>query len=83
VEVPALSGCFSPGETLAEAFTNIREASELHVESLRDEGQEIPADKGIVIGGVEVSVTPSGPPAQQSALSKETFNSQRSALSGQ
>lgn len=58
VEVPALPGCFSQGETLDEVLTNVREAIELHLESLREEGQEIPSDRGFVIGRVEVSVTP-------------------------
>lgn len=58
VEVPALPGCFSQGETLDEVLTNVREAIELHLESLQEEGQEIPSDKGFVVGGVEVSATP-------------------------
>lgn len=57
VEVPALPGCFSQGETLDEALSNAQEAIELHLESLQEEGQEIPSDKGFVIGRVEVSVT--------------------------
>lgn len=32
VSVPALPGCFSEGETLAEALANIREAAELWLE---------------------------------------------------
>jgi predicted RNase H-like HicB family nuclease len=58
VEVPALPGCFSQGETVDEALANAREAIELHLESLREEGQELPSDRGLVIGRVEVSVTP-------------------------
>jgi predicted RNase H-like HicB family nuclease len=60
VEVPALPGCFSQGETLDEALANIQEAIELHVESLREEGQDIPQDRGFVIGRVEVSEVPWG-----------------------
>jgi predicted RNase H-like HicB family nuclease len=44
VEVPALPGCFSQGETIEKTLANVREATELHVESLREEGQEIPRD---------------------------------------
>lgn len=58
VEVPALPGCFSQGETLDETLSNAQEAIELHLESLQEEGQAIPSDKGFVIGRVEVSVTP-------------------------
>ena len=32
VEVPALPGCFSQGETIEEALENIKEAVELHIE---------------------------------------------------
>ena len=41
VFVPALPGCYSQGETLEEAQRNIREAIELHVEALRNEGDPI------------------------------------------
>lgn len=58
VEVPTLPSCFSQGETIEEALANVREATELHVESLREEGQEIPRDGGFVIGWVEVSGSP-------------------------
>lgn len=34
VEVPSLPGCYSQGETEAEALANIREAIELHIESM-------------------------------------------------
>ena len=58
VEVPAFPGCFSQGETIDEALENVREAIELHVESLKEDGQEIPRDAGFVIGRVEVSEAP-------------------------
>jgi len=54
-EVPALPGCFSQGESVDEALMNVREAIELHVESLKEDGQGIPQDTGFVIGRVEVS----------------------------
>jgi predicted RNase H-like HicB family nuclease len=51
-EVPALPGCFSQGETIEEALANTKEAIELHVSALRDEGQEISDDEGLLIGRV-------------------------------
>lgn len=42
VEVPALPGCVSQGETEAEALANIREAIELTLESMREEGEPLP-----------------------------------------
>ncbi|RMF77388.1 MAG: type II toxin-antitoxin system HicB family antitoxin [Nitrospirae bacterium] len=42
---PALKGCHSQGETLDEAVANIREAIALYVESLREEGKEVPQEE--------------------------------------
>lgn len=48
VEVPALSGCYSQGETLEEALRNVREAIDLYLGTLRDQGDEIPKDEDTV-----------------------------------
>lgn len=40
--VPDLPGCVAVGETKEEALSLIREAIELHLEGLRDEGQPAP-----------------------------------------
>ena len=55
VEVPALPGCFSQGETIDAALANVREAIELHIESLKEEGQDVPQDRGFVISRVAVT----------------------------
>jgi len=47
-EVPALPGCFSQGETLAELKTNIHEAIELYLETLRAEGRQPEPDVQIL-----------------------------------
>jgi predicted RNase H-like HicB family nuclease len=54
-EVPALPGCFSQGETIEEALANTKEAIELHVSVLRDEGQEVSEDEGLLIGRVTIA----------------------------
>jgi predicted RNase H-like HicB family nuclease len=54
VEVPLLPGCYSQGETIDEALSNVREAIEVHLQRLKDDGQEVPKDEGFVIGRVEV-----------------------------
>jgi predicted RNase H-like HicB family nuclease len=54
VEVPSLPGCFSQGETIDEALSNVREAIEVHIQGLKDDGQDVPKDEGFVIGRVEV-----------------------------
>ena len=56
VDVPALSGCYSQGETIEEALSNVKEAIGLHLEGLKEEEPEIPKDTGFVIGRVEVPV---------------------------
>ena len=56
-EVPALPGCFSQGETVEETINNIKEAIDLHIEVLIEEGQEIPEDDGFIISRIPVAVT--------------------------
>lgn len=57
-EVPALPGCFSQGESVDEALMKIREAIELHLECLKEDGQGVPQDTGFVIGRVAVAPAP-------------------------
>ena len=40
--VPDLPGCVAAGETKAEALRLIREAIELHISDLRNEGRDVP-----------------------------------------
>lgn len=42
VSCPSLPGCHSQGETIDEALANIREAIELYIEVLEEDGQPIP-----------------------------------------
>ncbi len=48
VEVPALPGCYSQGESVDEALEHVKEAIALYLETLRDEGQNIPKDEDVV-----------------------------------
>ena len=48
VEVPALPGCYSQGESLEQSLHNVREAIELYLEVLRDEGRDAPRDSEVV-----------------------------------
>jgi len=43
VTVPDLPGCFSAGRSIDEALAMAKEAIELHIESLIDEGQSVPS----------------------------------------
>ena len=46
VEVPALPGCYSQGNTVDEALKNAREAIELHIAGMLADGEPIPDDPG-------------------------------------
>lgn len=41
-EVPSLPGCVTQGDTRAEALTNVQEAIQLYVESLKAHDEPIP-----------------------------------------
>jgi len=56
VEVPALPGCFSQGETLDEAVANVRKAIRSHIEALREDGQPVPLERGVVFARVAIAV---------------------------
>jgi predicted RNase H-like HicB family nuclease len=44
--VPALPGCFSQGDSRAEALANIREAIEFYTADCRAAGDPIPSEAG-------------------------------------
>ena len=46
VSLPALPGCISEGENREEALKNIKEAIELYLEVLKEDGKPIPQDVG-------------------------------------
>jgi predicted RNase H-like HicB family nuclease len=43
-EIPALPGCYSWGYTYEEALRNIKEAAELWIETLAEDGETIPEE---------------------------------------
>lgn len=48
VEVPALPGCYSQGESVEESLRNVSEAIELYLEVLRDDARDVPKDAEVV-----------------------------------
>lgn len=56
VTVPLLPGCISEGDTKKEALSNIREAIELYIESLKEDGESIPTEDTVEEALVEVKV---------------------------
>jgi len=56
VEVPALPGVYSQGDTLDEALAMVKEAIEGYLEVLREQGEPIPADvEALTVASVEVA----------------------------
>ena len=55
VEVPALPGCLSQGETVDEALDSVRDAIRSHVEALREDRQSVPADAGFLLARVKLT----------------------------
>jgi len=43
---PALKGCVSQGKTKAEAINNIKEAMEVYIEALLEDGLPVPTEVG-------------------------------------
>ena len=44
-ECPSLAGCVSQGETKQSAIANIREAIEIYIDALEDDGLPIPEER--------------------------------------
>ena len=55
VYCPALKGCVSQGETKDEALRNIKEAIEVYIEALLEDGLPVPTEVGK--DSVELEVT--------------------------
>jgi len=53
--VPDLPGCVSIGNTLAEVKGNIKEAIELYLEVLKEDGKPIP-EPSTIVGKVAVNI---------------------------
>ena len=49
VTVPDLPGCFSSGESVDDALENALEAIDLHVETLLEDGGDLPARQPIAV----------------------------------
>jgi len=55
VDVPALPGCYSQGETVEEAMANVREAIEAHLDALKEDNQPMPREEGFMFARVAVA----------------------------
>ena len=61
--VPDLPGCIATGSTVAETETSIREAIELHLSGMREDGTPIPPPSSQVEirGSCSLTIRSSGP----------------------
>lgn len=48
VEVPALPGCYSQGESIEETLENVKEAIALYLEAIMDDKRDIPRNSDVV-----------------------------------
>jgi predicted RNase H-like HicB family nuclease len=55
--IPDLPGCVTTGKTIEEVKTNIREAIQLHLEGLIEDGSPVPKPSSVAIE-VELPVQP-------------------------
>jgi len=55
VFVPSLEGCITYGETIIKAKANATEAIELYIESLKEDGLEIPSDENFLEYNVQIN----------------------------
>lgn len=54
---PALPGCVSQGQTKTQALENIREAAEVYIESLLEDGLTVPVEEGRETIEIEVAAS--------------------------
>lgn len=53
--VPALPGCVSQGKTRRETLRNVKEAIEVYIEALLEDGMPVPTESSSEVVDVEVS----------------------------
>jgi predicted RNase H-like HicB family nuclease len=54
---PALPGCVSQGSTKSQALENIREAAEVYIEALMEDGLPVPVEEGLETIEIEVKAS--------------------------
>jgi len=54
-EVPALSGCYTQGETLDEVVENARDAIETYIDGLKQDGEPVPTEGGVFVTTITVA----------------------------
>jgi antitoxin HicB len=55
VTVPSLAGCITYGENLTEAKKNAKEAIELYIDSLKEDGLSIPSDENLLEYNLQIN----------------------------
>ena len=55
--VPAMPGCFSSGHNFEAVQENVKEAIELHIRGMLQDGEEIPEGGDFIVAHAEVEVS--------------------------
>ncbi len=53
---PGLQGCYTQGDSYEEAMENIKDAIRLHIEDMKEAGEDIPLIESISMTSLEVAV---------------------------
>ena len=56
VLVPSLPGCITYGKDIDEALAMAKDAIEGHIECLKDRGEEVPTDEGLLVKTIAVQI---------------------------
>jgi predicted RNase H-like HicB family nuclease len=56
LEVPALEGCVTQGETVEETLKNAEEAIRLYLDAIKEVGQKVPQEEKLIFARVGVSI---------------------------
>ncbi len=66
---PDVPGCASAGDTVEETLSNFREALQMHIEGILEEGDAVPVTSGVTAEFVEIEI-----PNLQTAASKAVLS---------
>ena len=78
--VPAFPGCYSQGESVEEALSNVREAILLVIEDMREGGNAIPDPAGERVHRVAIGAKEGSEPLERPAPRLDEFSAEGDPL---
>lgn len=78
--VPAFPGCYSQGESAEEALSNVREASLLAIEDMREGGGAIPAPAAERVRRIAIGAKEGSEPLEHPAPGPDEFSAEGDPL---